>query len=87
MQLWRISEFAELDGLGAAEFPGRWNAAKDPVVYCCDHPATCLLEILVHVDRSDLPTAYQLLEISAPDNVKILDTKLTRDWRDRKSVV
>ncbi len=38
-----------------------------PVVYCADHPATALLEILVHVDAEDLPPAYQLLEIEVPD--------------------
>jgi RES domain-containing protein len=51
--------------------PGRWHNQGIPVVYCGDHPGSALLEILVHVDLSDIPTSFQLLEIHCPDDVMV----------------
>lgn len=50
---------------------GRWHSQGTPIVYCCDHPSTALLEILVHVDLEDLPATFQLLKIDCPDDVGI----------------
>ena len=81
MRLWRISEFAELSGEGAKTFPGRWNEGGVPIVYCSDHPSTSLLEILVHVDREDLPRSYQLLEIFVPDGIGFFEFDLPHNWQ------
>lgn len=61
---------------------GRWNMLGTPMVYCADHPATALVEILVHIDAEDLPTNYQLLEIEVPDSVRIEVAALSPDWLD-----
>ena len=82
MRLWRISSFADLSGRGGIVSAGRWNVKDTPVVYCADHPATALLEILVHIDADDLPATYQLLEIQAPDTVSISVPDLPSNWRD-----
>jgi RES domain-containing protein len=82
MRLWRISSFADLSGRGGIISAGRWNFKDTPVVYCADHPATALLEILVHIDADDLPPTYQLLEIQAPDTVSISVPDLPSNWRD-----
>ena len=80
MLLWRISEFADLDGVGAAEFPGRWNEATYPAVYCSDHPSTSLLEILVHTEREDIPATFQLLQIGTPDSIRTFEPEIPQNW-------
>jgi len=90
MILWRISNYADLSGDGGLIAPGRWHEKGTPVVYCCDHPSTCLLEILVHVDIEDLPDDYQLLKIDCPDDVAVTTIPFDRahfddlDWTRRE---
>jgi RES domain-containing protein len=55
-----------------------------PVVYCADHPATALLEMLVRIARSDAPRGFRLLAIDVPDNAAkyiVGDAVLDSDWR------
>ncbi|KAA1001632.1 RES family NAD+ phosphorylase [Paraburkholderia panacisoli] len=65
MVLWRISNCADLKGLGGLRAPGRWHFAGQPVVHLAEHPAGALLETLVHEEISstgDLPDTYRLLK-------------------------
>ncbi len=62
---------------------GRWHAPGNAIVYTADHPASALLEMLVHVDSEDLPKTYQLLEIEIPDGTRMLEPALPADWRDQ----
>ena len=48
---------------------GRWHNQGIPVVYCSDHPATALLEILVHIDPEDMASTYQVLKIFCPEDL------------------
>jgi len=82
MRIWRISNHADLSGLGARIGGGRWNPMNTPMVYCADHPATALLEILVHLDAEDSPSTYQLLEIDIPDAVAATAPELPQNWMD-----
>lgn len=82
MKIWRISNFADLYGRGGVISAGRWNPINTPMVYCSDHPATALLEILVHLNAWNLPTTYQLLEIDVPDAVPIASPDLADDWQN-----
>ncbi|MER9680448.1 RES family NAD+ phosphorylase [Mesorhizobium sp. M0184] len=82
MRLWRISSYADLSGAGGMVSAGRWHVMGTPIVYCADHPATALLEILVHVDAEDLPQTYQLLEIEVPDGLTVASLELSDDWKD-----
>ena len=69
MRLWRISNYAELSGTGGLYTSARWHSKGRPVVYCADHPAGALLEILVHVTLENLPDRYQLLTIEADNGI------------------
>jgi RES domain-containing protein len=81
--LWRISQHADLSGLGGVYAGGRWHTRGHPVVYLADHPSSCLLEMLVQGARLDaLPGAYQWLRVVAPE-VRSADVDdLPHQWRD-----
>lgn len=80
MRLWRISNYADLSGQGGMFSAGRWNLLGTPMVYCADHPATALVEILVHVNSEDMPASYQILEIEVPDSVRLDVAVLSPNW-------
>lgn len=90
MRIWRISNFDDLSGIGGLKADGRWHDRGRYAVYAADHPASALLEVMVHleIDFEDLPTTYQLLGIDVPDNlavemVGLTDIeKISRDWAD-----
>jgi RES domain-containing protein len=90
VRLWRISDFADLSGEGGRIADGRWHSVGRPIVYLADHPASALLENLVHleIDPEDLPDTYQLIEVDVPDTVEMdeLDpgklTKANDKWRN-----
>jgi RES domain-containing protein len=86
MRLWRISNHASLTGEGGLYASGRWHTRGRRIVYLADHPASALLEIMVHleVDAEDLPSHYPLLGIEIPDEIAIAsldETGLPEDWR------
>src|SRR5205814_9569029 len=82
MILWRIAtetrEYRAIDlsGAGAARYPGRWNAEKEPVVYCAPTIAIAVLETAAHVDDSGLPLNKYVVEIQVPDTVWALREEL-----------
>ena len=51
MELWRISNYADLSGIGGLKAAGRWHSQGRRIVYLADHPSSALLEMLVHMDR------------------------------------
>jgi RES domain-containing protein len=73
VRLWRISNYDDLSGIGGLKASGRWHEKGRPVVYAADHPASALLELMVHleIDFEDLPTTYQLLEIDLPSDIAV----------------
>jgi len=84
MDLWRISNYADLSGLGGLRAAGRWHSQGRRIVYLADHPSSALLEMLVHLDRSLIPSTYQLLRIDAPADVAIEAVDhgtLSANWR------
>ena len=66
MTLWRISNHADLNGLGGLHASGRWHSQGREVVYLAESPAGALLEALVHFDLApeDAPQAFTLLEVA-----------------------
>ena len=96
--LWRISNYASLDGSGDLLVSGRWHTKGHPVVYCAQNPARSLLETLVHmeIDLEDRPERFQVLKIEGTVRLSterietetlapnwINDTTLTQDIGDR----
>lgn len=85
MRLWRISNFADLDGVGGLLYPARWHNAGRPILYTAESPAGALLEILAHLDREDLPDNIQLIEIETSDSATVESLPpdaLDANWRD-----
>ena len=82
MRIWRISNYAELSGIGGTLAPGRWHSKGRPILYAAEHPALALLETLVHLDRSELPASFQLLGIDTPDALRsdALSLELSANW-------
>lgn len=82
MDLWRISNYADLSGIGGVRAAGRWHSQGRRIVYLADHPSSALLEMLVHMDRDLIPPTYQLLRIVLPPDIAIeTATGLSPDWR------
>lgn len=72
MILYRVSNHADLTGKGGEIADGRWHTRQlgRRIVYLSDHPALCLLEILVHISETDwLPDSYQLLSVEVPQHL------------------
>src|SRR5437867_964460 len=85
MRFWRISNFADLSGDGGLLAAGRWYSRGRRVVYLADHPASALVEVLVHleIDPEDMPDSYQLLAIDIPDDIvseEIKSERLSGRW-------
>jgi RES domain-containing protein len=80
--LWRISNYADLSGTGGLLFSGRWHAKGRPIVYLVESPAGALVEMLVHMDRDDLPDGFQLLGVDIGDLTPAAISGLPENWRD-----
>jgi RES domain-containing protein len=69
MLLWRISNHADLSGLGGERLSARWHTAAPGkrIVYLAEHPALALIENLASLrgDPAFFPDHFQLLKISS----------------------
>ncbi len=87
--LWRISNYADLEGRGGLRASARWHTRGREVVYCAEEPTGALLEALVHLEvesLEELPRNYQLLRIAFPAKIAIEDIELSSlpaDWKRR----
>ena len=87
MILWRISNYADLDGRGGLYASARWHSQGHRIVYLAQSPAGALTEALVHLelDAADLPKTYKLLKVEAPDDLAIREVALSQlpaNWRE-----
>lgn len=71
LRLWRITTGTHpiWSGEGARLFGQRWNAPGLPAIYAGTSFAICLLEMLVHANRSRPPSAARHVEATVPDDV------------------
>ncbi len=44
--------------LGAMDAGGRWNSIGTPMLYAAEHLSLACVEVLVHLEKSDLPRDY-----------------------------
>lgn len=91
MILWRISNYADLLGVGGLEASARWHTAGRPVVYLAENPSSALLEILVHLetDEDQRPDGYQILKVEIPDDVatgNVSANALPSDWKTDENI-
>jgi RES domain-containing protein len=56
-------QYAGLTGEGARLYGGRFNPPGIPAVYASESIALAVLEILVHVDKSEVPNDYVVIAI------------------------
>ena len=86
MQVWRITSarFADhaLSGFGAAQAGGRWNSRGTALAYTADSVALAMLELLVHVDRADVPAGLRLLAFEVPDDTIVDLAPLPAGWHE-----
>ena len=90
MRLWRLTtkRYAEtaFSGIGNAKVGSRWVPAGLPAVYTSEHPATAILENLVHMEPVHFSTRYVFITADMPDeaSVETVDiSDLPSDWRTR----
>ena len=87
MRAWRLAraEHARvLDGRGNRRRGARWNSAGRGVVYASEHASLAVVELLVHVDVAEIPSALSMIEIAVPNNRGVADLSLRDyppDWR------
>jgi RES domain-containing protein len=91
MILWRVSNYATLDGVGGLYVSGRWHTKGHPIIYCTLNPATALLETLVHmeIDSEDRPERFHVLRIEGPDSLSIESIEgdsLSPNWAEDMSI-
>lgn len=88
MILWRISNYATLDGRGGLLASARWHTQGRPIVYLAESPAGALAEVLVHLelDVDNLPKNYKLLKVEAPDDMAITEAQLPAGWEDDQTL-
>lgn len=83
MNLWRVSNHTDLSGTGGLRAGGRWHTRGKPIVYLADHPASCILEMLIHLDRDLIPDTYRLLRVVALETTNVTNPgSLPPDWRN-----
>ena len=73
MQAWRIVRDLHpiLDGQGAAEYGGRWNAPGRAVIYAGASFAIAILERLVYLPTGRIPANQVWAAIDIPDRVRV----------------
>jgi len=72
---------SDIQGTGAALFPGRWNKKGTPVLYTGETKEIALLEIIVHTPPMIIPD-LDILTIEIPDDsiTELKVTDLPKNW-------
>lgn len=87
MIVWRISNHRDLSGTGGLRASARWHHAGAPIVYTASSPASAMLEAMVNLELNELtqlPDAYQLLQIDVPESLtvpELNEDELPADWQ------
>lgn len=79
----------DLSGTGAFNEGGRWNNVGVYALYTSESRALATLEILVHVEESELPPNLFIMTIEIDDSAPIYelnDSELSKDWRQPGSI-
>jgi len=88
--LWRISNYASLDGEGGLRFSARWHTAGRRIVCFAESPAGALVEALVHLEleEQDWPRSYQLFQVEHPGRMRIetLEPRPVNNWQHKPAV-
>ena len=72
-----------ISGIGAELHGGRWNRVGQRVVYCSTHRSLAMLEVLVHVHKTNaFPMNRVMVAIELPDDdlPAVQTSHLPKDW-------
>ena len=75
----------DLSGSGAKLFGGRWNNVGIPALYTTENISLAVLELLVRIDKNNIPLHHYLLQVDIPGGdvpVVIPKNKLKDGWKD-----
>lgn len=75
---------SDLSGMGAFHYGGRWNSIGLFALYTGENQALAFLELLVHVDESELPPDLFVTTIEIDDAASVYDVRdslLPAGWR------
>ncbi len=85
--VWRISKRKHarnaFTGEGAREFGGRWSNPGTAIVYTAQSQSLAALEMLVHLESSELLEKYVLFEVEIDRSLiaQVEPSHLPRNWR------
>lgn len=63
---------------------GRWNSRGKAVLYTSQSRALCTTEIAVHTPLGNIPTDYEIVEMTIPDSVMVKEIEISDlpfDWK------
>ena len=75
----------DISGSGARLFGSRWNSKGIPMLYTTEHISLAALEMLVHINYTEVPVSFHVLSVFIPDNTTIAAlqfNKLKLTWRN-----
>lgn len=74
----------DLKGIGAEKFGGRWNNIGVPLLYTCQHRSLAVLEVAAHMQLTQMPIDFYMIEIEIPDDdIRIVsDKQLPHKWME-----
>jgi RES domain-containing protein len=84
---WRITKRKQARGAftgdGSREFGGRWSNPGTAIVYTAQSQSLAALEILVHLESSELLEKYVLFEVEIDRSLiaQLEPSRLPRNWR------
>ncbi|MBI4461222.1 MAG: RES domain-containing protein [Acidobacteria bacterium] len=87
LTVWRIIKRKHaktaFTGEGARLYGGRWNSPGIAVIYTAQSQSLAALEMLVHLDSSELLDQYVIFGVDVEESLitGIEASKLPRDWR------
>jgi len=70
MKVYRIGKsqyIKDISGTGAKLYGGRWNRKGLALLYTAEHRSLAALEVLVHLNRNELPDDLKLLSLDIPE--------------------
>ena len=71
-------------GFGAEQYGGRWNHPGYAAIYVASSLSLAMLEMLVHLQKSQLMDSYSMLTIDVPDEqiIELDSSSLSRHWQN-----
>lgn len=90
MFVWRLcrEEYADLSGIGASLYGGRWNSSGHSVTYTASSLALALVEIIPGLRKNSVPKGFVSLYISINNTVskrEITLDEFPRNWEKEKT--